>query len=229
MIKRIIFDIDNTLLDTDKDCNETYDEYFRNKHIDLHGSVLYSIMDIYEEQNKIYSMNKNKENVNYRFNFNINDLSSFIRNNLSIDFDNDDFLELQDLYSKHATLKNNDIVDVLEELSKDYELVALSKWYCNVQENRLNKAGILKYFKKVYGFENAGVKPSKKTFISALGDNLPNEAIVIGDSISNDIIIPKELGINTIYVNYKNKDTNELNVTSFRDLLDVISSFKKGR
>ena len=87
MIKRIIFDIDNTLLDTNNNCIDAYREFFTNHHIDLDGSVLYGILDIYEEQNKIYSMDRNKENDNYKFNFNINDITSFIRNDLSIDFE----------------------------------------------------------------------------------------------------------------------------------------------
>ena len=229
MIKRLIFDIDNTLLDTNKDCIDAYKKYFVDKNIDLDGDVLYGILDIYEEQNKIYSMDKNKENDNYKFNFNINDISSFIRNNLSIDFSMDDFYELQNVYSKYATLKDNIIIDVLDKLSKDYELVALSKWYVEPQKNRLEKAGILKYFKEVYGFENAGVKPSKKTFLSAIGDYKADECIMIGDSISNDIIIPKELGINTIYVNYNKKETNELSVNDFSELLDAVEIIKKVR
>lgn len=229
MIKRLIFDIDNTLLDTNKDCIDAYKSYFTDNNIDLDGDVLYGILDIYEEQNKIYSMDKNKENDNYKFNFNINDISSFIRNNLSIDFSIEDFYELQKVYSKHATLKDKIIVDVLDKLSKDYELVALTKWYVEPQKKRLENAGILKYFTEVYGFENAGVKPSKNTFLNAIGDYKVDECIMIGDSISNDIIIPKELGINTIYVNYNKKETNELYVNNFSELLDAIDVIKKVR
>ena len=174
-------------------------------------------------------MDKNKENDNYKFNFNINDISKFIKNNLSIDFEIEDFMKLQDIYGNHATLKDRIIPEVLDKLSKDYELVALTKWYCEPQRKRLEKVGILKYFDEVYGFENAGVKPSKKTFITSLGDHNESECLIIGDSISNDIIIPKELGINTIYVNYNHRDTNEVSVNSFDEIIDAIESIKKVR
>ena len=229
MIKRLIFDIDNTLLDTNKDCIDAYKKYFIDRGIDLDGSVLYSIMDIYEEQNKIYSMDKDKENSNYKFNFNILDISKFIKNNLSIEFDVDDFKKLQELYSKYATLKDDMISEVLDKLSKDYDIVALTKWYIEPQKNRLNNAGILKYFNEIYGFENAGIKPSIKTFLTATGNYNVDECVVIGDSISNDIIIPKELGIKTIYVNYNKKETDELSVNNFGEIIDALDSLKKGR
>ena len=229
MLKRIIFDVDNTLLDSDKDCLDAYNEYFNIKNIDLDGDVLYGILDIYEEQNKLLSIDKNKVNNIYRFNFNIEDMSNFIRNNLSIDFDSNDFLELQNIYAKHSTLKNDKIIEVLDILSKKYELVALTKWFREPQMKRLEKAGLLNYFNEVYAFENAGIKPSKKAFITSMGDYAADECMVIGDSISSDIVIPKELGMNTIYINYNNRVTNEVSVNKFEDILNIIDSNKKAR
>lgn len=229
MLKRIIFDVDNTLLDTDKDCFEAYKSFFRNRNVDLDGEVLYSIIDIYEEQNKLFSMDKNKETGIYKFNFNKEDLSNFIKNNLSIDFGINDFMELQEVYGRYSTLKDSKVVEVLDELSKNYEIVALTKWYVEPQKKRLDKVGILKYFSEVYGFENAGIKPSKKAFMTAMGECSPSECMVIGDSISSDIIIPKELGMKTIYINYYNRVTNEINVSEISQVLDIIDGQKRVR
>lgn len=229
MLKRIIFDVDNTLLDTNNDCLKAYNKYFEMKNIDLDGDVLYGLLDIYEEQNKILGIDKEKVESIYKYNFSIEDISSFIKNNLTIDFEKEDFIELQSIYSKYASLKTNKVVEVLEKLSHDYELVALTKWYREPQRKRLEKVDILKYFKEVYAFENAGIKPSKKSFISAMGEYDASECMMIGDSISSDIVIPKELGMDTIYINYYNKTTSEISVNEFEEIINIIEDKKKAR
>ena len=213
MIKRIIFDIDNTLLDTYKDCLKAYDEYLNQRNIDIPGTILYDVMDVYEDLKRDYS---------------VDDISKYLKNNLTIDFSVNDFLELQDLYGNYATLIDDNIPQVLEKLAKDYELVALSKWYCKPQKERLRTANILKYFDEVYGFENAGIKPSQKSFLIAKGNHSVDECLVIGDSIDADILVPKSLGMDTILINYGELSNND-SINKFEEILDVLESKKRGR
>ena len=208
MIKKIIFDVDGTLLNTEKDCLDAYNEYFKSKELsNFHelGLKIYNVIDKFDEATKDYS----KE-----------DLCKFVNEYIGIKFTMDDFEDMFSIYRKHATLLNDKIKDTLESLSKKYELVTLSKWYVLDQEKRLEKAGILKYFKKVYGVENAGLKPDEKAYITACGEYNINECLMVGDSMRSDIGGARQIGMEAVLIDptgkqkYKNKikDISELEV-----------------
>ena len=48
MIKRIIFDIDETLLKTTEDCLNAYNKYFDTVNVKIEGKKLYDLIDKYE-------------------------------------------------------------------------------------------------------------------------------------------------------------------------------------
>src|SRR5574344_2259527 len=111
MIKRIIFDIDNTLLDTTKDCLTTYQNYFSKYNMKLNPKSLYNLIDQYEKEGHQYLKS---------------DLENYINNHLNISMNLEDILNM---YSKHATILDSNIPNTLAYLSQKYELVALSNWY----------------------------------------------------------------------------------------------------
>ena len=182
MIKKIIFDIDNTLLNTYKDCIVCYKSYFESKGLDDLSQKVYNIIGDYDQFG----------------NYDKDDLTNYIQDKLGIKFTRSDFDEMFNIYGNTASLVDENIPKVLEVLSKYYELVALSKWYVDNQKSRLKNVGILKYFKEIYGFENAGIKPSRDSFITACGDNLPSECLVVGDSIPSDMVVPIDMGMKTL-------------------------------
>src|SRR5574344_2445902 len=187
MIKRIIFDIDNTLLNTDLDCQNIYQQYFKDEGVHIDGMKLYNLIGDY------YHMNGD---------FTKRDLEKYVQKHLYANFNIDKML---DVYGKVGTLLHKDISSTLAYLMQKYELVALSNWYVESQSNRLKQAGIYKYFNTVYGFENAGLKPSQESFKIAMGNNKPDECLMVGDSIHYDIEVPNKMGMQTYYL------TNELN------------------
>lgn len=187
MIKRIIFDIDNTLLNTDLDCQKIYQQYFDDEKVNIEGMKLYNLIEDY------YHMNGD---------FTKSDLEKFVQKHLYTNFNIDKMLKV---YGMKGTLLHQDIISTLAYLNQKYELVALTNWYVESQSNRLKKAGIYKYFSVVYGFENAGLKPSQDTFKIAMGNNKPKECLMVGDSIPYDIEVPNKLGLQTYYL------SNEIN------------------
>ena len=182
MIKRIIFDIDLTLLDTLSDCKKTYKEYFKD---DSKAMDFYNVIEKYDSQNLSYD----KE-----------ELITFINDNLNLDLSINDFNDIFKIYRKYGTLIDGEVSYYLDKLSKRYELVALTKWYKDDQVARLESAGIYKYFKEVYAIENAGVKPEEKAFITACGDYDFCECLMVGDSIRSDMEPAKKLGIHTLFL-----------------------------
>lgn len=70
-------------------------------------------------------------------------------------------------------------------------------------EQRLNAWGLLKYFKVIVSSSEVGVsKPNKLIFEKALelSKCLPQESIMVGDRIDNDIFPAKLLGMKTIWI-----------------------------
>ena len=101
---------------------------------------------------------------------------------------------------------------VMETLSQKYPLVLVSNFYGNI-ETVLEDFGILKYFKKVIESAKVGVrKPDSAIFelgVKALKLN-PEEVLVVGDSIKNDIDPAKKLGCQTLLLEGKGWDDTPL-------------------
>ena len=210
MIKKIIFDVDGTLLNTEKDCFDTYNEYFKSKGITNYIDYtmkIYEIIDKYEEVSNTYEKD---------------DLASFINSYLDIEFNREDFDKIFKIYHEHATILHEKIKDTLENLSKKYELVTLSKWYVEDQEKRLEKAGLLKYFKKVYGIENAGLKPNKEAYLTACGDYNINECLMVGDSMRSDIGGARQIGMEAVLIDPEGKNKYKNKIKSVIELEDYI-------
>ena len=96
-----------------------------------------------------------------------------------------------------------DTIDVLEYLkSKGYKLGIIANQKKRL-ETRLSEFGILKYFDLVIASEEVLVsKPDKEIFNIALSkiNSKPQECIMIGDRLDNDIIPASNLGIKTIWI-----------------------------
>lgn len=192
MIKRIIFDLDNTLimwkdeyLNALKETMELYNIKEDYKYINL-------LIDEYDNKFEYYDkellLNYINNRIKYKIDINI--LNTFL----------DKF--------GYMSQSDNKVINVLEYLSKKYELVVLTNWFQKPQENRLKNAEILKYFKEVIGGE-ISMKPYKKAFINACGKYLPKECLMIGDDYDKDIVGADNAGLNVIYFNYKNQENSK--------------------
>ena len=154
MIKRIIFDIDNTLLNTKVDSINCYNEYLKDKKYKLNSNELFKILYDYESIG----------------NYELNDLVKYLNKYLDNNYNQEDFLELLDMYSCYSTLINENTPNILDYLSKNYEVVALTNWFSDCQSKRLDKVGILKYFNKIYGVSD-GIKPNVEAYKNACGNS----------------------------------------------------------
>ena len=89
---------------------------------------------------------------------------------------------------------------VLEYLkSKDKKIVALSNWFTEMNKTRLENAGLLKYFDRVYCSDEVDMKPNFSSYITACGDTPLSETVMIGDSLQLDVIRPLELGMDALW------------------------------
>lgn len=91
---------------------------------------------------------------------------------------------------------------ILEILSKKYKLGVIANQVAGTKD-RLDNWNIGKYFDVVVASAEAGcAKPDLKIFNLALKQAgcKPNEAVMIGDRLDNDVVPAKQLGMKTVWV-----------------------------
>lgn len=119
-----------------------------------------------------------------------------------------DIFAVQSLYE--STLSQScHVVDgakeILEKLSGKYRLFIASNGTARVQDGRIELSGLAHYFEKIFISGRLGAdKPSPLFFRNALAEceNLfPRECVMIGDSLSSDILGGNSVGMKTVFVN----------------------------
>ena len=204
MIKRIIFDVDNTLLDTYKDCINTYMVFLEKYYPLVKPEELYNVIGEFELK---------------CIGFDKKELSKYISERLKIDFSVDDFNRCLSIYGNNSTLLSDETAFVLDYLSKRYTLVVLTNWYSDAQKARLRYHGLDRYFKNIYGCEY-GAKPNKSFFDLAREDANYDECVMVGDSLTSDIEPAKALGMRTVYINKDNVNTDST-INNINELMNI--------
>lgn len=209
MIKRLIFDLDNTIIEWKEEYVGELIKTMREFNVDYDYK---KIDNVIEMQEKIHGKNEK-----YQL---LNDINSKCNLNLPIEFI-DRLLENQ----KSATpLDDKKMQELFEYLSQKYEIILLTNWFTACQIGRLKNLGIAKYFDEFYGGDIVPFKPRKEAFIKAMGKCKPEECLMIGDSQKMDIDGALNIGMNAIKIDKKGINTdNKLkiikNIYQLRELL----------
>lgn len=191
MIKRLIFDIDGTLIT---------------------GVNFKSFVDMALQKYGIYSEENSKKFIEgigqYESNFNSYNIEDYL-NHFSLILNtklNKDFLDMFFGEVKYAVPdENSKLIETLQQLSANYELVLLSNYFEKSQRNRLNSMKIDEFFKEYYGEKL--IKPNKQAYLYACGKHNPSECVMIGDDPILDIRGASQCGLNTILINSKGIDS----------------------
>lgn len=95
--------------------------------------------------------------------------------------------------------------EALKALSKKYRLFLASNGNASVQKSRLTSANLYRFFERTFVSEEIGYnKPSKEFFQAAFAQIPgfdPAKAMMVGDSLSSDILGGNNAGIKTCWVN----------------------------
>lgn len=188
MIKRLIFDVDGTLI-TGVNFTSAVEKTLKKFDLYNEDNVQKFLKGIYSYEDKFN--NYNKENY-------IGHFSEILNKQLTMNFLNTHFENLKSLIPKDS----QKLINTIKTLSKKYELVLLTNYFSESQLNRLNEMGIGHYFTECHGEKI--MKPNYDAYIMACGNNKPSECVMIGDDIYLDIEKAQEAGLNTIWVNSKN-------------------------
>ena len=123
---------------------------------------------------------------------------------------------------------------VLEIMSKKYKLGVIANQSLGTKE-RLDNWGIGKYFDVVVASAEADCsKPDLKIFNLALEQAgcKPNEAVMIGDRLDNDVVPAKQLGMKTVWVRQgfakyqsisNETEKPDFIIDSIGDILDILT------
>ena len=192
-MKKIIFDVDNTLMMFDKKYINSYCKVLKNNNFDSNydqALSLFESVDRYEMQGKKY----NKQ-----------DLLDFVNKDLNKNYKMKLVDEILDIIGTcWINPVSLELVDTLKYLSTKYELYVLTNWFTEPQAKRLENVGILKYFKKVVGADMVSPKPALEAFSYIIKDTNLKDCMMIGDNIDIDIKGALNAGIKTILYDYKN-------------------------
>ena len=206
-MKKVIFDLDNTLLIFDEIYLNDYGSVINGTYED--GLNLYNSIGKYEKSAGIY---KKQE------------LLDFINNDLNKNYSMETFNKLLDAISNNwISFVPNGTEDVLKYLSSKYELYVLTNWFSECQSKRLERANLLKYFKEVVGADKVKAKPNTDGYLYIIGDSKLEDVIMIGDNPDIDIKGANDVGCKSILADYRNKYSNyENRITDIKELMDIL-------
>lgn len=95
--------------------------------------------------------------------------------------------------------------EALETLSRKYRLYLVSNGTARVQAGRLDSSGIRPFFRDIFISQEIGVdKPDKEFFhrcFAKIGDVDNSRTLIVGDSLSSDMLGGNHAGIATCWVN----------------------------
>lgn len=224
MIKKVLIDLDGTLLDFNKGEKASFIETI-NKFTGYVPNDLdcqkFSIINEYYFQE--YSKGNMERKV---FHFNrFKEIYEYLELEADILASNEYYINSL----KYQAYIYDDVIDALKYLYDKYELYIASNGMTSVQIKRLEKANIDKYFKKVYVSELIQYnKPDERFFnyiFNDLNDYEKKNYVIIGDRLDSDILGGKISGIKAIYLNRDNTKGDikpDYEIKSFKEITVIL-------
>ena len=103
--------------------------------------------------------------------------------------------------------------DAVKALSQKYRLFLASNGTASVQHSRLTSAGLYPYFEKVFVSQEIGHNKPSKEYFDRCFSQIPGfdaeKAIMVGDSLTSDILGGIQAGMKTCWINPEHKPTRE--------------------
>ncbi len=221
-IKHIFFDLDHTLWDFEKNSTLAFQQIFEELEINL---VINTFLKVYKPINfqywKQYREEKTtKEKLKYG---RLKDTFDILKTPIS-----DQWINLiADKYLQYLPTYNHlfdGAIELLEYLQTKYQLHIITNGFEDIQEKKIKKSRIKKYFQHIITSEKVGVKkPNYKIFQYALktANANPKESYMIGDNLEADIFGAMNCSMNVIYCNFENEKVENKKILSIQHLLEI--------
>lgn len=196
----IIFDADETLFDFKKSERDAFKntmlefdiEYDENHHLKLYQGINTAIWKEFEEG--LITQDKLKVERFKR-----------LSDTLNAGFDENKFAKSYMKHLANASFLYEDSMKLAESLHKDYRLTIVTNGLKDVQDNRIRKSIIAKYFEDIVVSEEVKVaKPDPKIFEHTLNNikhTDKSKVLIVGDSLTSDIQGGINFGVDTCWYN----------------------------
>lgn len=199
MIKIVLIDVDNTLLDFNKCASISMRKAFDGVGLiapDNLETEFHKVNNALWQGIEKGTVTKEELHDN-RWNM--------ILRNIGIEYDG---VALEKLFRKYLDESHEPVdgaVEILKYLSSKYRVFAASNAFYSQQSNRLRVSGMSEYIEDIFVSEKIGYeKPTEAFFdkcFELMGEPLRNEVIIIGDSLTADIEGGVRYGIKTCWFN----------------------------
>ena len=123
-------------------------------------------------------------------------------------------------------------LEAVQALQGKYRLFLASNGTASVQHSRLTSAGLYPYFEQVFVSQELGANKPAKAFFDACAARIPGyapeKAMMVGDSLSSDILGGKNAGIRTCWVNPERKPPQDIRPDYEIEALSQLPALLKG-
>ena len=125
--------------------------------------------------------------------------------------------------------------DAVKSLSKKYRLFLASNGTTTVQQGRIASAGIAGYFENIFISQEIGINKPDKGYFDRCFAEIPDfdlaKTIIVGDSLTSDMLGGQNAGIATCWVNPNRKQRREdirvdYEIESLSQLEDLLEGLK---
>ena len=209
MVKRIIFDLDNTLIPWDKKWDiavkETMDEF----------GINYELKDLDNYQKAI------AEYENRETRYSVDRLVSFFSEYMNMELSQEFFESWMKKLSVLVPSRNEKLISMLERLSKKYSLVVATNWFKKQQVSKLKLCGILDYIDEVITGENFDIKPNIDMFNYFKQGYDDKEVVMVGDKYEVDIKGANDAGLHGYLITTDPKYNSSEQCTVIKDIYEL--------
>ena len=222
-IKHVFFDLDHTLWDFETNSALAFQKIFDDHGLPIE---LDAFLPVYKPLNfqywKLYREERvSKAALRYgrlkdTFNALDHNVSDELIDQLAIDY-------IENLPKFNHLIDG--ATDILNYLQHKYTLHIITNGFEEVQSRKLKSTQIDHYFDQVITSEAVGVKkPNPRVFEHAMGVSkaTPKESIMIGDSLEADIEGALQVGMNAIFCDFENSESEQNPaIISVRSLIEI--------
>lgn len=224
-IKAVIFDVDRTLWDFDKNSREVLNDIFKPYASKLNVAVEQFVY-VYEHYNFLLWADYQKDKID-RDTLRLKRFESLLKHFGIYSAKDSNLLaeEYIELCPKKVALVDGTL-EVLEYLKSKYQLHVLTNGFGPVQKIKLENSGLHSYFKLVVSPDLVGCKkPCKKIFHYTAGrakiKNL-SEALYIGDEFSTDFVGATQAGMQCLHFDAHLTHQTDKRISHLKELLAIL-------
>ena len=229
MIKTILWDIDDTLLDFKKAENNSLKNTFR--HFGL-GECSDEMVFEYSKINQHHWEELEKGNVT-KDEVLKNRFTDFFKLMNITGVDEVEFCEYYENGLADKIFFIDGAVEVLKALSSEYKQYAVTNGAKNIQQARLRKSELDAILDGAFISDSVGFEKPSAEFFNVVLENIEpcckDEIIIIGDSLTSDMLGGNNAGIITCWHNpYSKKNTKGVSIAyEIKSLSDIFEVLKQ--